>query len=296
MNIYKTEFSSNDLSQGDVLRRTDDLEAVLMEIHPYYFHNKENKFFIVLSQECDLVRRKGKECGIPYITIGAVRSLPFLLNQVILNAQSLSVPTPAPILSAQEYSQLDSFLSRIFNNNEKDYFFLPESKTQGFADHCCAFLRLSIPVKSDLHYNKCLDAKILELEDSFRAKLGYKLGEIFSRVGTEDYSQSELKSLKNASLSSRLIHLDKISYKFVEKKIKEWGKENQGESLDEVTLSQFIDEIPKKRDMIIDSLEQIIAESKYFKGAIPSAGERSETVTKIVNRIISDPRFTSLIN
>jgi hypothetical protein len=51
---------------------------------------------------------------------------------------------------------------------------------------CCAFLRLSIAIRSE-HYEKCLKAKFLELTEEFRAKLGWAVGNLFSRIGTRDW-------------------------------------------------------------------------------------------------------------
>lgn len=47
------------LCQGDILEKTDDLIAILKEVHPYFL-NESYKYFMVLSQSCDLVRRNGK--------------------------------------------------------------------------------------------------------------------------------------------------------------------------------------------------------------------------------------------
>lgn len=50
-----------------------------------------------------------------------------------------------------------------------------------------AYLKVSIPLKSGEHYDKCLKAKRIELADEFKAKLGWLIGDMYSRVGTTDW-------------------------------------------------------------------------------------------------------------
>ena len=64
---YKAHADMTSLCQGDVLLKTDALSRILESVHPYFL-NDEYKYFMVLSQSCDLVRRNGKNCKTPYIT------------------------------------------------------------------------------------------------------------------------------------------------------------------------------------------------------------------------------------
>ena len=68
---YKQEADFASLCQGDVLAVTEELKSILEEVHPYFL-NEQYKYFMVLSQSCDLVRRKGKACKTPYITLAAI--------------------------------------------------------------------------------------------------------------------------------------------------------------------------------------------------------------------------------
>ena len=51
------------------------------------------------------------------------------------------------------------------------------------------FLQLSVALKVE-HYDLCLDAKIAELKEPFQAKLGYRVGHMYSRVGTAEWSDN----------------------------------------------------------------------------------------------------------
>ena len=61
---YKRSPDAASLCQGDVLKKTDELMKILKDVHPY-FQNDGYKYFMVLSQSCDLVRRNGQCCKTP---------------------------------------------------------------------------------------------------------------------------------------------------------------------------------------------------------------------------------------
>ncbi len=54
---YCTFEPDSDLQQGDILSRTDELLTVLKNVHSY-FCDERYLAFIVVTQSCDLVRRK----------------------------------------------------------------------------------------------------------------------------------------------------------------------------------------------------------------------------------------------
>ena len=71
---YKPEPDMETLCQGDVLEITEELSMVLKNVHPYFL-NGQYKFFMVLSQSCNLVRRNGKSCKTPYITLEQLEAI-----------------------------------------------------------------------------------------------------------------------------------------------------------------------------------------------------------------------------
>ncbi|BAC47429.1 bsr2164 [Bradyrhizobium diazoefficiens USDA 110] len=54
-------------------------------------------------------------------------------------------------------------------------------------------------MKADLHLATCVAAKILQLTDTFQAKLGWLVGQMYSPVGTQDMDAD--KATKNCGLS-----------------------------------------------------------------------------------------------
>src|SRR5687768_1378497 len=69
------------LKQGDVLERSPDLLQVLQEVHPHYARHEQYRYFIVITQTCDLVRRRADPPKSRYITIAAVRPIEEVLRR-----------------------------------------------------------------------------------------------------------------------------------------------------------------------------------------------------------------------
>lgn len=175
------------LCQGDLLSKTEDLCNVLEEVHPYFLRDAYTHF-IVLTQSCDLVRRHDKDCKSPYITLAAVREYEEFLEGLFIKRQYVELVRGVPLLDEKKKRQVLELIERIYNNTEDDYFFLYKHPTAGLLTPQVACLKVSIALKSELHYETCLAAKRLELNDAFKAKLGWLVGSMYSKVGTVDWS------------------------------------------------------------------------------------------------------------
>jgi hypothetical protein len=174
------------LNQGDVLQKTPALVAHLDQYHKYYANHVDYKYFMVLTQTCDLVRRDGV-CGSPYITIAAVRPVEEVLRREAAKSQA-PWQREAGVIGAKAAEKLVMFLTSLFDNNQDGYFYLHQDVGLGIHQNCCAFLPLSVALKID-HYNLCLEAKIAELTDTFQAKLGSLIGQLYSRVAAPEWNE-----------------------------------------------------------------------------------------------------------
>jgi hypothetical protein len=96
---YNHELSSGELCQGDVLKRTPELDELLKEVHPHFHRKADYKYFIVLTQSCDLVIRAGGRCKAPYITIAAVRPVSTILGRQIESLKTSAVKAELPVLT-----------------------------------------------------------------------------------------------------------------------------------------------------------------------------------------------------
>lgn len=174
---YEDKFDPTQLCQGDVLRRTPEVDALLAQVHNHFFQKSNYLHFMVLTQTCDLVLRQGRgDRKARYIALAPVRSLESVLNREV-KSQALSVDGELPVLTDKGKSKLTEFLTRLYNNNEQNYFFLESAGTPLTTD-CCASLDLSIAIRTGEHYATCLGAKILQLNDTFQAKLGWLVGQM----------------------------------------------------------------------------------------------------------------------
>jgi len=177
--------NSEHLGQGDLLAKTDAIQSIIQIVHPYYL-KPDYTHFIVLTQSCDLVRRKREACKSRYITLAAVRPLSLVIQREIESYQD-EFDKAGMVCSKKYRYELKQFLQRLHNYNEPEFFYLHSEPNLGFPEPQCAFLRLSVSIKSSLHYEACMQARIFSLNDVYQAKLGWRVGDMYSRVGTEDW-------------------------------------------------------------------------------------------------------------
>jgi hypothetical protein len=236
--------------QGDVLKRTENLDELLKTVHPHFFNNNENTHFIVLTQSCDLVIRGSSGCKSPYIVIAPVRSLDLVVDRFVTQAQSVKISAELPVLSMKTNSKIREFLTRLFNNNETNYFYLNSDGTDLNQDSV-AFLNLSIAIKADKHMQKCLDAKILQLNDTFQAKLGWLVGQLYSRVGTQDWEPADVKRKIDEMLPEIAIWIEDGKLKAIESKFAEAQRLNESERWTAEFTEKMAREIPSQKQNVI---------------------------------------------
>jgi hypothetical protein len=207
------------LRQGDVLRRTEGVDSILAQVHPHYHQNAANRFLIVLTQSCDLERRAGQSCKARYITIAAVRLASLAIEREIDNHRT-ALEARARVAKQSHRFQVERFVEHLLNNNEPAYFYLHEDITAGLDEPQCAFLRLSIPIKARLHYETCLAAKLLQLKPEFQAKLGWLVGDMYSRIGTADWvptveSEADFKARVTKIVESETLWVEPKKHKLL---------------------------------------------------------------------------------
>lgn len=211
------ETDTENLHQGDILDKSEELTATLRDIHPHYVKD-DYTHYQVLTQSCDLELRRGKPKS-RYITIAAIRPLKTALERALISQEASPFKLEGVYCCAENKKQnLTSFLNRLFNNNEKELFFLKSWPERGLLDDSCAFLYLSVALKAEEHYEKLLAAKQIQLDDNFKSKLGWTVGNLYSRVGTKDYvpaaveTAGELNQLVEEALSDNLVFLPQPIY------------------------------------------------------------------------------------
>lgn len=279
------------LKQGDILQKSEEIKKILENVHPHYL-KEDYKYFIILTQTCDLVKRGEKPCKSRYISIAAVRPLELLIEREIKKEQRNLLEKKGRFLDISKRYKFIQFLERLLNNNESDYFYLHEDTAMQFPDSCVAFLRLSVALKAELHYDNCLKAKILELKEVFQAKLGWLVGNMYSRIGTEDWvpetdTKEEFKKRIEKVLDKNCIWVENIDELLIEL-LKKYDHQ-QIAQFNEMELIRLIEQIsiPSKKERVITRLEEIFQESGYI-------GDLDD-IRKISMQIKNDPQISALL-
>lgn len=258
---YEPTPSKTELMQGDVLRRSPEIDELLKEVHPHFYENKENLLFIVLTQSCDLVRRSaGEPCKAPYITIAPIRTLDTVVERHLAQQARPVVEAEMLVLSSKAKSKTTDFLTRVFNNNESGYFFLDAEDTELPCD-CVAFLNLSIAIKAEKHYVKCLSAKIAQLTGTFQAKLGWLVGQMYSRVGTDDFPRETIAKKVKAALKDVALWVDDQKVVALEKLFVEFQVANPGAKMSEAQISQALGGVPTRKQLVLAQTDKIMKET-----------------------------------
>lgn len=259
---YKSEADKTALCQGDILCFSPELEEILKEVHPYFL-KEQYKYFMVLTQSCDLVRRNNGKCKTPYITLAAVRSFNDFFEKALISARYADQVGDFLLMDSKKKERAYQFLERLYNNTEPDYFFLYKETLLDFPETMVASLKVSIALKSDIHYDACLSAKTLELSDEFKAKLGWLVGNIYSRVGTTDWesvmTSQQRTDMLNQELASHCVIGTKAQIKELKEKIRVQASLLQ--SQDDAVLFISKCKIETLYDQVINELEGIITAS-----------------------------------
>jgi len=190
---YNPEPDNTILKQGDVLEKTPQLNSLLQKYHSHYT-SPVYTHFQILTQSCDLVKRRSS-CSARYITIAAVRSFDTVIQRTIISETGKNIELDGKrFCNDKGKDRLAFVVETILNNNAKEFFYLHNAPKNKLENDSTTFLHLSITIKAEEHYELCLKAKILELKENFRAKLGWMVGNLYSRVGTEDFVPGAIES------------------------------------------------------------------------------------------------------
>ena len=254
---YAERLPTDDLHQGDILQRTDHLVAVLQDVHPHFADEQRYPMFMVLTQSCDLVRRTGGSCNSHYINICVVRDFLLAIKREVgmLGHPDLGRHGLLPVKLKAKASQV---IERFLNNTEPGYFYLHPDFA--IPKPMCAFLTLSISLRAEDHYNECLDARILGLKPEFRAKVGWLIGAIYSRVATEDwqsqtdFDKKDFDSRIEEVVNHNFLWLDELGERKVKKAVKE--SELNLENPDEIV--EFVSKLPSQHDEVAAAIKEEI--------------------------------------
>jgi hypothetical protein len=271
----------NNLRQGDLIAKTEAVRGICSAVHPHYLKD-DYTHFLVISQSCDLVRRDGTGCVARYVSLAAVRPFDLVLKREIAKHQHSDLETVGCICAKERRPVVERFLERVLNNNEPEYFYLHGDPQLGLPLPSCAFLRLSIAVKAELHYDALLSARVLSLTDAFAAKLGWLIGNVYSRVGTEDWtdylSGEAFKGWVKDLLDGAVQWHDR---KLIQTAAKSLEADTISQGMDAVRARLQATRLPKRKEILLERV-QALAEAVHVE---------PEQANELQKRLRNDPTF-----
>ena len=273
------EFEAKQLLQGDVLARTPEIERLLADVHPHFHRHNKNLFFMVLTQSCDLATRGDEPPSAAYVNVAPVRPIDVVIAREIAASQLGGVRGEIPLVTQKARAKLTDFARRLLNNNVAQYFYLEGGGTP-LGQDCCAFLRLSIPIKTDLHHRACLEAKILQLNDAFQAKLGSLIGQLYSRVGTKDWEPRAREAKVKEMLSGVAHWVDDDKVKHLRSEFASKAAENAELVLSAAEIAAILKAAPSAKSIVTAQVMEIAASS---------LGLDAEAKKKLLGRLKADP-------
>lgn len=274
-----------DLQQGDLLSK-QGLTEILRVVHPHYL-GEEYTHFLVLTQTCDLVRR-GENCKTRYVSLAAVRPAEIVLQREIQKYQD-DFAKKGMLCSRNKRFLLEQLLARLLNNNEPEYFFLRREDALNLHDDSCAFLRLSVSIRAYQHYDACLAARVVSLTEPFQAKLGWLIGNMFSRIGTEDWvpehvSDSQFTQMIAERLDQLCVWVDDAKLRI--------AKSTANPALlksDLGAIRKHVDStiVPSRREQVLERIQAIVTEAGLTADA--------KMLQRLRTRLVNDPEFSRAV-
>jgi hypothetical protein len=275
--------TSDSLQQGDLIRRSPGVEDILSQVHPH-FSAEKYRFFVVLTQSCDLVLRTDHQSKARYISIAPVRSINDVAKKVVSAVHYNELEKRLQFAPEERKGKIIQTLERIFNNNEAPYFYFYQEPALGLYEDYCAILSLSIAVKSELHYSTLHNARVLSLSSSFQHKLGYLVGTMYSKVGTQDWDYDLTdRASKLIDRTNSVTWMPKEIYQLVSKSLKD--KESATPEDLVTAVSDAKKSKTTKRETVIQTVVEILSSLKVDTSVIATY-ER---------RIRSDPKIKAIL-
>jgi hypothetical protein len=188
------------------------------------------------------------------------RSLDLVVERQIAEAHSADVKSELPIVGLKARNKISEFMGRLLNNNEPGFFYL-DSEGTSLGRDCVAFLNLSIAIKADLHLKTCISAKMLQLTETFQAKLGWLVGQMYSRVGTQDMDAGKATKKISECLKTVALWFDEAKIKAIEAKFVELRQTDPQKKMSEAEITAMIRAVPSVRDQAMARAAEIIKDA-----------------------------------
>ncbi len=272
------------LKQGDIVDLRAD-SPVLAGIGLILCGDQRAGLFLILTQSCDLVQGRIKG---PIILAPTV-PLTFLLNEQLRSFVKNDVLQKARVGSHKHRERMQSFLRPLLNNTDSSYFYLHEETKFSISKSSCALLRRPFSVSAD-HYDELRDARRLSLSGVFQAKLGWLAGNLYSRVGTPDWSdekKNEFKSVLKATLDDLCDWVEPQKIAAFEKIVK--SMDSLPEDPEEIRQIMHSATFQTPQDQMLELLRAVIGKART------DISHREDLAREIERALLADIRFERLV-
>lgn len=282
----------SDLCQGDIIQPSDAMRAVMKEVHPHFTDDKYVAF-LVLTQTCDLVRRDGKPCKSRYINLAVVRPLRDVLLTMLDRACETVVvgnQHAQGFYVEETRSRAEQLLARVFNQNAQaeGVFYLHPDEPARIAEPSVALLQVSVALRSYEHYDRLVEARSGRLAEPYQSKLGWLMGNLFSRVATRDWDELVKKAMVTAFLEPS-DHIGDAQPRWISRKQVQAAERASadigGKTPDEITACLAAHKVTPPKQVAIDRAISLVQEVVV--------GVSEDQLGAIKNRLASDPVFES---
>ncbi|MEW6347827.1 MAG: hypothetical protein AB1646_02085 [Thermodesulfobacteriota bacterium] len=266
---YREPKLQDDLRQGDVVPIKAALRDLLVDRYAQEIP-EEVSHVIVLTQSCDLVRRGSKGCKTSTILIAPVLPLERVIVDQIAGYQS-AIEAYAGFCRQSVRKDLRLFLARLLNNNVEDYFYLHPDADVGIVQPSCAYIRLCLGLDAAKYYEHLRQHRTVGLKEPFAHKLGWHMGYLYARVGTEDWVPDHCKG---PAFDKMITDLMPDSYPWQpDAKIREAdaalsqaARSECGLPASPEEIAQFVEMMPgrSRKDKVLDSIKGVLTHKPVF--------------------------------
>ncbi len=291
---YSDFSDGDDLQQGDLLRRTDDLLSVLSRVHQF-FSDERYVAFAILTQSCDLVRRRGS-CKTEHIQLAVIRELESLLPRILEERCGVGV---SGVFTKESRYFAQQIMRKIVNQNDqaRGLFYLHPETDAGIVTPSVIMLRISIALRRE-HYDLLCQARCGRLSAEYANKLGWLSGNLYSRIATPDWEDQEHD--KDASAKLAKAYLNRITQPDGENWVPEaWveAAKADGIVLAEIPAHEFATSIkkyapPTSMDVILEQVKKVSQEvfkqqlAEATKVALAERGNLVDSFIEIVAKLV----------
>jgi len=191
-----------DLQQGDIIENNEEISNIVKQIYPK-ISDLEYDSFLVITQSCDLVRRDGKLCKSKYINLVPIQPLEYAFLSLLDRVDDRYKIT-GRLYSAKGKSTAIQLIESISNQNAwaLGVFFLHSNIDVKIPVDSVALLQVSFSFPSESYYNKITRARSGRLNVAFQSRLGWLVGNLYSRVATPDFPKTNQQEVIDYLMSS----------------------------------------------------------------------------------------------